>query len=73
MDLIESINTEENVKGVTLNSQEIDLFNIIELSKSEEDAKKGVIEYLKKLFDARKRKDLKNMSIESKVQKIIGE
>ena len=47
MDLIESINTEENVKGVTLNSQEIDLFNINELSKSEEDAKKGVIEYLK--------------------------
>ena len=38
MDLIGSLTDENNVRGITLNSQNIDLFNIIEQSKSREEA-----------------------------------
>ena len=73
MDLMESIDRQKNVKGITLNSQEIDLFNIIEFSKNENEAKQGVITYLKNLFDGRKRKDLKALPIQQRVKKIIDE
>ena len=38
MDLIGSLADKSNVRGITLNSQNIDLFNIIEQAQSREDA-----------------------------------
>ena len=42
MDLIGSLTDENNVRGITLNSQNIDLFNIIEQLKSREEAMQKV-------------------------------
>lgn len=38
MDLIGSLTGSNNVRGITLNNQQIDLFNIIEQAKSREEA-----------------------------------
>lgn len=38
MDLIGSLTDKSNVGGITLNSQHIDLFNIIEQARSREEA-----------------------------------
>ena len=46
MDLIGSLTDNNSVRGITLNYQIIDLFNIIEHSQSIEDSKKQVYEYL---------------------------
>ena len=54
MDLIGSLTDENNVRGITLNSQNIDLFNIIEHSKSREEAVQRVYEYLDGILQASK-------------------
>ena len=74
MDLIESIDTQNgNVRGITLNSQEIILFDIIETAKSHEEAVERVNAHLTQLFIARQRNDLEDLPIDKKVRKIIEE
>ena len=46
MDLIGSLTDKSNVRGITLNSQNIDLFNIIEQAQSRKEAVQRVYEYL---------------------------
>ena len=52
MDLIGSLTDVNNVRGITLNSQQIDLFNIIEQAQSREDAVQKVYEYLDGILQA---------------------
>lgn len=74
MDLIESIvDKDGNVRGITLNSQEIQLFNIIENAGSEKEAAEQIKAFLGGLFAARKRKDLKALPMGDKVKQIISE
>ena len=46
MDLIGSLTNSNNIRGITLNSQQIDLFNIIEQAQSREEAMQRINEYL---------------------------
>lgn len=73
MDLMESIKTQGNVRGITLNSLEVDLFNIIETAKSKEDAIEKVNEKLRELFLASKRRDLNRLPLERRVKKLVDE
>ena len=61
MDLIESANFPNNTRGITLNHQEVDLFNIIDTAKDEDEAKRRINDYLRGLFEASKRSDLKRL------------
>lgn len=54
MDLIGSLTEKNNIRGITLNSQQIDLFNIIEQAQSREEAIQRVNEYLADLLQASK-------------------
>jgi len=52
MDLIESLTDKSNVRGIALNSQNIDLFNIIEQAQSHEEAVQKICEYLDGILQA---------------------
>ena len=54
MDLIGSLTGSNNVRGITLNSQQIDLFNIIEQTQSREEAMQRINEYLEDILRANK-------------------
>ena len=74
MDLIGSIETKNgNIRGITLNYQEVDLFSIIETAKSREEAAQRVGKYLTDLFEARKRKDLKRLPLEARIGQVLKE
>ena len=47
MDLIGSLTDKSNVRGITLNSQNIDLFNIIEQAQSRKEAVQRVYEIVR--------------------------
>ena len=74
MDLIGSIeNKNGNVRGITLNYQEVDLFSIIETSKSREEATERVGRYLGDLLEARKRNDLRRLPLDARINQILEE
>lgn len=73
MDLIESLKDQETVRGITLNSQLIDLFSIIEQSTTEDEAKQKIYEYLSKILQANstyKKMSSKNMTVEEKIKNV---
>ena len=76
MDLIGSLTDEGNVRGITLNSQQIDLFNIIEQTQSREEAIQKVYEYLDGILQANKMsKEMKaqELSTSQKIKRVVEE
>ena len=80
MDLIGSLNGANNIRGITLNSQQIDLFNIIEQMNKKtltrEQAIQRVNEYLGDILQASKlSKEMSSqgLSTNEKIQKIVKE
>ncbi len=76
MDLIGSLADKSNVRGITLNSQNIDLFNIIEQAQSREDAVQRVYEYLDGILQANrmsKEMNSQGLSTTQKVKRVVDE
>lgn len=72
MNLMQSINN--NIRGITLNSQQIDLFNIIEQSQSREEAMQKISEYLEDILQASKlSKELESQGLhtDQNIKKIV--
>lgn len=75
-DLISSLNENGNIRGITLNSQNIDLFNIIEHAKSHEEAVQQVYEYLDGILQANrlsKEMDSQGLSTSQKIKRVVDE
>jgi len=76
MDLIGSLTDVNNVRGITLNSQQIDLFNIIEQAQSHEDAVQSVYEYLDGILQANrlsKEMDSQRLNTAQKIKRVVEE
>lgn len=76
MDLIGSLTGPNNVRGITLNSQQIDLFNIIEQAQSREEAVQKISEYLEDILQASKiskEMDAQRLNTRQKIKKIVEE
>ena len=76
MDLIGSLTDVNNVRGITLNSQQIDLFNIIEQAQSREDAVKKVYEYLDGILQANrisKEMNSQGLNTAQKIKRVVDE
>lgn len=76
MDLIGSLTGSNNVRGITLNSQQIDLFNIIEQAKSREEAIQRINEYLEDILQANKlfkEMSSQGLSTSQKIKRIVEE
>lgn len=76
MDLIGSLTDVNNVRGITLNSQQIDLFNIIEQAQSREEAVKKVYEYLDGILQANKMSkemNLQRLNTAQKIKRVVDE
>lgn len=76
MDLIGSLTDSNNVRGITLNSQQIDLFNIIKQAQSREEAMQKISEYLEDILQASKlSKEMSSqgLSTEQKIKRIVEE
>lgn len=76
MDLIGSLADKSNVRGITLNSQNIDLFNIIEQAQSRKEAVQRVYEYLDGILQANrmsKEMNSQGLSTTQKVKRVVDE
>ncbi len=76
MDLIGSLTDENTVRGITLNSQNIDLFNIIKQSQSHEEAVQRVYEYLDEISQTSqmsKEMNSKGLTTTQKIRKVVDE
>lgn len=76
MDLIGSLTDVNNVRGITLSSQQIDLFNIIEQAQSREEAVKKVYEYLDGILQANKMSkemNLQGLNTAQKIKRVVDE
>lgn len=76
MDLIGSLTDVNNVRGITLNSQQIDLFNIIEQSQSREEAIQKVYEYLDEILQANrmfKKMNSQRLNTAQKIKRVVNE
>lgn len=76
MGLIESLSDSNSVRGITLNSQNIDLFNIIEQAQSREDAVQKVNEYLDGILQASKMSKEMNsqgLSTAQRIKRVVNE
>ena len=76
MDLFGSLTDVNNVRGITLNSQQIDLFNIIEQAQSREDAVKKVYEYLDGILQANrisKEMNSQGLNTAQKIKRVVDE
>lgn len=76
MDLIGSLTDVNNVRGITLSSQQIDLFNIIEQAQSREEAVKKVYEYLEGILQANKMSkemNLQRLNTAQKIKRVVDE
>ena len=76
MDLIGSLTDIGNVRGITLNSQNIDLFNILEQAQSRDESVKRVYEYLDGILQAsklNKEMNSQGLSTEQKIRKVVEE
>lgn len=76
MDLIGSLTDVNNVRGITLNSQQIDLFNIIEQAQSREDAVQKVYEYLDGILQANrisKEMNSQGLNTAQKIKRVVDE
>jgi len=76
MDLIGSLTDVNNVRGITLNSQQIDLFNIIEQAQSREDAVQSVYEYLDGILQANrisKEMNSQGLNTAQKIKRVVDE
>ena len=76
MGLIESLSDSNSVRGITLNSQNIDLFNIIEQAQSREDAVQRVYEYLDGILQANrmsKEMNSQGLSTTQKIKRVVDE
>ena len=76
MDLIGCLTGSNNVRGITLNNQQIDLFNIIEQAQSREEAVQKISEYLEDILQASKlSKEMSSqgLSTAQKIKRIVKE
>lgn len=76
MDLIGSLTNANNVRGITLNSQQIDLFNIIEQAQGPEEAIQKVYEYLDGILQAnRMSKEMNSQGLNTaqKIKRVVDE
>lgn len=76
MDLIGSLTDKSNVRGITLNSQNIDLFNIIEQAQSREEAVQRVYEYLDGILQSNrmsKEMNSQGLSTTQKIKRVVDE
>ena len=76
MDLIGSLTGSNNVRGITLNNQQIDLFNIIEQAQSHEEAMQRINEYLEDILQANKlSKEMTSQGLNTaqKIKRIVEE
>ena len=76
MDLIGSLTDKSNVRGITLNSQNIDLFNIIEQAQSRKEAVQRVYEYLDGILQAnRMSKEINSQGLSTtlKIKRVVDE
>ena len=76
MDLMGSLNGKNNVRGITLNSQNIDLFNIIEQSQSREETVQKVNEYLDGILQASimsRKMNSQGLSTAQKIERVVDE
>lgn len=76
MDLISSLTGKGNARGITLNSQNIDLFNIIEQTLNREEAVQKVYDYLDEILQASKfsqKINSQGLNTEQKIKKIVDE
>lgn len=76
MDLIGSLTEVNNVRGITLNSQQIDLFNIIEQAQNHEEAVQKVYEYLYGILQANKiSKEMNSQRLNTaqKIKRVVDE
>lgn len=76
MDLIGSLTNANNVRGITLNSQQIDLFNIIEQAQGREEAIQKVYEYLDGILQAnRMSKEMNSQGLNTaqKIKRVVDE
>lgn len=76
MDLIGSLSDSNSVRGITLNSQNIDLFNIIEQAQSHEEAVQKVYEYLDGILQAnRMSKEMNSQGLNTaqKIKRVVDE
>lgn len=76
MDLIGSLTNANNIRGITLNNQQIDLFNIIKQAQSREEAMQKISEYLEDILEASKlSKELESQGLntDQKIKKIVEE
>jgi len=76
MDLIGRLTGSNNVRGITLNNQQIDLFNIIEQTQSREEAIQRINEYLEDILQASKlSKEMSSqgLSTAQKIKRIVEE
>lgn len=76
MDLIGSLTNSNNIRGITLNSQQIDLFNIIEQAQSREEAMQRINEYLEDILRANKiSKEMSSqgLSTAQKIKRVVDE
>ena len=76
MDLIGSLTDKSNVRGITLNSQNIDLFNIIEQAQSREEAVQRVYEYLDGILQSNrmsKEMNSQGLTTTQKVKRVVDE
>lgn len=71
MDLIGSLTASNNIRGITLNSQQIDLFNIIEQAQNRDEAVEKIKNYLSEILQASKIS--KEMSTERKIKRVVYE
>lgn len=76
MDLIGSLTNANNVRGITLNSQQIDLFNIIEQAQGREEAIQKVYEYLDGILQANRMSNEMNsqgLNTAQKIKRVVDE
>ena len=76
MDFIGSLDGLNNEKGITLNNQQIDLFNIIEKAQNQEEAIQKINEYLTDILQVYKtseRFSTQNLSTFNKIKIIVEE
>lgn len=73
-DLIGSLTDKDNIRGITLSSQNIDLFNIIEQAQSREEAVENIYEYLDGILQANrlsKEMNSQGLNTTQKIKRVV--
>ena len=73
---MDSLSNKGNVRGITLNNQLIDLFNLIDTAESREEASNSVIKYLYDILQANelsKEMDKQGLNRQQRIKKVVQE